>query len=249
MITRGWIFSIRVTKQDRSNSYYPPGTVCAVEKDRKFCPTGGESGSPLMITDDKGRMVAEGIQSFTKVLKIWELSILIFFQLKRLIEKQSNKKMKFLKSQGCSEFYFAYSDSAYSYINQRSYSPVVYTKLSCFLPWVAAQYDMSYTPPGDPDPACLTGNGNITEVTAEVCRSNPFNNDYDRQDGIEAPCLFPFTLNGKSYNTCILDEIEDFTRPVFRCPIRTLKGVGTNYTDFHHTGGGELGGYFCPTNR
>ena len=50
-----------------SNSYYPPGTVCAVEKEGKFCPTGGESGSPLMVTDDEGRMVAEGINSFIKV--------------------------------------------------------------------------------------------------------------------------------------------------------------------------------------
>ena len=51
-----------------ANSYYPPGTVCAVEKERKFCPTSGESGSPLMVTNDEGRMVAEGIFSFIKVL-------------------------------------------------------------------------------------------------------------------------------------------------------------------------------------
>ena len=50
-----------------TNSYYPPGTVCAVEKLGEFCPTSGESGSPLMVTDDEGRMVAEGINSFIKV--------------------------------------------------------------------------------------------------------------------------------------------------------------------------------------
>ena len=53
-----------------SNSYYPPGTVCAIEKEGKFCPTSGESGSPLMVTDQEGRMVAEGINSFIKVLDI-----------------------------------------------------------------------------------------------------------------------------------------------------------------------------------
>ena len=128
----------------------------------------------------------------------------------------------------------------------------MYTKLSCYLPWVAAQYDMDYTPPADPDPACLTGNGNITEVTAEVCRSNPFNNLRDSWDGIEAECLFPFTLNGEIFNRCIMDEISDFTRPVFRCPIRTVKGAGpngTDYTDYHITAGQELKGEFCPTNR
>ena len=52
-----------------SNSYYPPGTVCAIEREKKFCPTSGESGSPLMVKDDQGRMAAEGINSFSKVLK------------------------------------------------------------------------------------------------------------------------------------------------------------------------------------
>ena len=110
---------------------------------------------------------------------------------------------------------------------------------------------MEYTPAEDPDPACLTGQGDITEVTAEVCRAN-YKGWADMKDGIEAPCLFPFTLNGESHNSCIMDEIEDFTRPVFRCPIRTVKDAGpsgTEYTDSDLTGGGELAGYFCPTNR
>ena len=151
--------------------------------------------------------------------------------------------------QGCSWFDFQEYDSTYSYLDQISENPAVYTKLSCYLPWVAAQYDMDYTPPGDPDPACFTGNGDITEVTAEICRTNPFNNQFDRDEGREAPCLFPFTLNGKSYNSCITDEIEGFTRPIFRCPIRTVKGSGTDYTDQHLTGGDEfLQGNHCPTN-
>ena len=158
--------------------------------------------------------------------------------------------------QGCSWFDFQEYDSAYSYLDQISENPAVYTKLSCYLPWVAAQYDMDYTPPGDPDPACLTGNGDITEVTAEVCRTNPFNNQFDRRDGIEAPCLFPFTLNGVSHDTCIMDQLTNFTRPVFRCPIRTVKGAGPNGTDYTDEllTGGAVGtglftqGLFCPTN-
>ena len=108
---------------------------------------------------------------------------------------------------------------------------------------------MEYTPPGEPDPACLTDHGDITEVTAEVCRTNPFNNHWDGLDGIEARCLFPFTLNGESYDTCFLDQVTNFTRPVFRCPIRTVKVAGTNYTDEHLMGGWALQGAFCPTNR
>ena len=88
------------------------------------------------------------------------------------------------------------------------------------------------------------GNGDINEVTAEVCRTNPLSGSMDEVDGVEAPCLFPFTLNGETYSQCIMDSSV-----LFRCPIRTVRGVGTNYTDTHLNGGAELDGAFCPTNR
>ena len=56
--------------------------------------------------------------------------------------------------QGCSTFAFG-GNSEGAALLQQSVNPAVYAKLSCFLPWVAAQYDMDYTPPGDPDLACL----------------------------------------------------------------------------------------------
>ena len=87
-------------------------------------------------------------------------------------------------------------------------NPSVYTKLSCYLPWVAAQYDMDYTPFGNPDPDCLKGQGDITEVTAEVCRTSPYNDVWDMKDNIEAECLLPFSLNGENYDSCILDDIQ-----------------------------------------
>ena len=49
-----------------SNSYYPPGTLCATELNGEFCPTSGESGSPLVVRDQEGRFVMEGILSFLK---------------------------------------------------------------------------------------------------------------------------------------------------------------------------------------
>ena len=111
---------------------------------------------------------------------------------------------------------------------------------------------MDYTPPADPDPDCLTGHGDITEVTAKVCRTTHSQSWADERDGIEAPCLFPFTLDGETHTTCILSELDQLTRPIFRCPIRTVKGAGpdgTDYTDDHLTGGPDLTGTFCPTNR
>ena len=75
-----WHYSMNITKCEdpqtnvwtgeplnySSNSYYPPGTVCATEVQGEFCPTSGESGSPLMVTDDQGRLAAVGINSFIK---------------------------------------------------------------------------------------------------------------------------------------------------------------------------------------
>ena len=72
---------------------------------------------------------------------------------------------------------------------------------------------MDYSPPGEQDPDCLSGKGDITEVTAEVCRTSPYNDVWDIKDNIEAECLLPFRLNGETYDGCILDDIQ----------VRTLK--------------------------
>ena len=208
-----------------TKTYYPPGTVCATEINSDFCPTSGESGSPLMVRDEDSRMVAHGLQSFLK---------------------------------GCTAFNWREAlGGTSSLLNQISENPAVYTKISCYLPWIAAQYNMDFTPHADPDPECLNGKGDINDQTAELCRANPFGYN-DQIDGTEAICLFPFTLNGVAHSECLTDQIEGFIRPVFRCPIRTVKGAGaggTEYTDLHITGGGiasdgaaDLGGFFCPTN-
>ena len=73
---------------------------------------------------------------------------------------------------------------------------------------MAGQYDLDYSPPGEPDPDCLTGQGDITEVTAEVCRTSPYNDVWDIKDNIEAECILPFRLNGETHDGCILSEIQ-----------------------------------------
>ena len=209
-----------------TKSYYPPGTVCATEINFDFCPTSGESGSPLMVRDGgQSRLAAVGLKSFLK---------------------------------GCTAFNWREAlGGTVSLLNQISQNPAVYTKISCYLPWIAAQYNMDFTPSGEADPDCLNGKGDLSEVTAEVCRANPYGYN-DQLTGTEAPCIFPFTLNGVRHTECLTDQIEGFIRPIFRCPIRTVRGAGptgTDYTDQHLTGGGiasdgaaDLGGFFCPTN-
>ena len=198
-----------------TNSYYPPGTICALEKNHEFCPTSGESGSPLMVQDEEGLFYMLGINSFLK---------------------------------GCASLSTHYNqynnegDYEFVILKQFSDNPSVYSRLSCFLPWIAEQYGLTYTPSQPTEPECEQGVGNIDEVTAEVCRATP-DNRLDVEDKLEPPCILPFTLNNEEYDQCALVEIGDFTKPQFFCPIRTIKGRGTNYT----TADVDAFGY-CPTN-
>ena len=113
-----------------SNTYYPPGTLCARDISFGFCPSSGESGSPLMVREDVGhqeRFVAAGILSFTK---------------------------------GCSGFKFGKRNPNRTQLLQRSVNPAVYTRLHCALPWIADQYSLQLPSSASIDPSCRLGQGN-----------------------------------------------------------------------------------------
>ena len=198
-----------------TNSYYPPGTICARDVFDEFCPTSGESGSPLMTNID-GKFALTGVQSFTK---------------------------------GCSTFSY-YSSPLFSQLFQQSINPFVYVKVSCYLAWIAEQYDMIFEESEDTDSDCIVGQGNIQESNDEVCRTNPstyYSNSNDRIEP-EPACIFPFQFDGKTWNECLMSGIEDFTHPVFRCPIRTLKSRESNYLSDNNGVNEALIGGYCPTN-
>ena len=44
-----------------------------------------------------------------------------------------------------------------SVLQQESSNPSVYTKLSCFLPWIAEQYNMEYDASSNTDEECEAG--------------------------------------------------------------------------------------------
>ena len=100
---------------------------------------------------------------------------------------------------------------------------------------------MEYSPTGEEDERCNIGTGDITEVGGGECRTTP-TNEWDRRDKIEARCIFPYYIDGQEYTGCTQTEIQDFTKPVFICPIRTIKGSGNNYTSEDATA------KYCPTN-
>lgn len=50
-----------------SKAYYPPGLICAKDVTSRFCPTAGDSGSPLMVQEEKSeRFYLEGLLSYLK---------------------------------------------------------------------------------------------------------------------------------------------------------------------------------------
>ena len=172
-------------------------------------------------------------------------------------------------SKGCSNFDYRYFNIQTNLI-QQSVNPSVYTKVSCYLPWIAEQNDMEYAKPDIIDSDCITGNGNINDVTAEICRTIPtrflefdlsvtsngggiLTNYNIASDRAEAECILPYTFDGNSYTECLVSGIEDFTQPVFRCPIRRLRNRGTNYLssiiDYNNFEQNEaVNTGYCPTN-
>ena len=207
-----------------SNSSYPPGVMCAVEKWKEFCPSSGESGSPLMY-EEGGKLTVGGLQSFTK---------------------------------GCSVF--TYRSFGIDSLTQESQNPSVYTKISCHLPWIADQYGMDYEADDIIDPDCVTGTGDINEVTADTCTVIPTSyidggSSFTRYliDPVEAECLFPFTVDDRDWDGCLVSGIQDFTHPTFKCPIRTIKNRNTSYFTNYNTANGQqynelVNGVYCPTN-
>ena len=55
-------------------------------------------------------------------------------------------------------------EGAASLLFQESQNPNVYTKLSCFLPWIAEQYNMEYESPGITEEECEAGTGNKDDM-------------------------------------------------------------------------------------
>merc|ERR1712241_789582 len=119
-----------------------------------------------MVQDDEGLFYMLGINSFLKGCS----SLSIFHS------------TEFVSSGGI------------AVLKQFSANPSVYSRLSCFLPWIAEQYGLNYIPSQPADPECEQGVGNINEVTTEVCRSTTTNR-LDVAAKLEPPCILPFTLD------------------------------------------------------
>jgi hypothetical protein len=181
-----------------AQSFYPPGTVCAKDVTSQSCFTTGDSGSPLMVREEKRpmRYYVEGILSFTK---------------------------------GCDIFNFEASNNNMTgfHLNQFSGNPSVYTKLSCFLPWVAEQYGLAYHGE-DPatDPSCRVGTG--TRPTPDTSCRETISNIYSA----ETDCIFPFYSRGQLFDKCVVSEQVGFVFPVFHCPVWNITTKRNGFNDY-----------------
>merc|ERR1719474_298513 len=125
-------------------------------------------------------------------------------------------------SKGCGIFTFGADNDAETIfeLNQRSDTPLVYTKISCFLPWIAQQYGLTYTSYEEVDSACTESSGNPDDEKNETCRILP-TNLLDPFVG-EVECIFPFYYKDKVHNECIVLEENFLFYPTYSCPIRNI---------------------------
>ena len=219
--------------QTPSNSFYPPATVCAKEQSREYCLSSGESGSPLMVEDGNGRLRVEGILSFVK---------------------------------GCDNFYFGLENQNTVFgtdgddvligtgnagprygLYQLSENPSVYTRVGCYLPWIAEQFGLSYS--GSVDSSCDISSGDPEEVSSsQTCQSTPLASFYTVQQP-EVSCIFPFYLNGEKKESCVMLSQDDQLLPVFRCPIRSIKTKIENIDSYNFDQVNDiLNVQYCPTD-
>ena len=141
------------------------------------------------------------------------------------------------------------NDSKANIVVQVSEHPLAYTRLHCYLPWIAEQYDLDFDYediPGD-DPACSTGFGNPDEDENVRCTNTPSTLKEIREE-IEQPCIFPYYVDGNLINdTCFKKGSDSFLDPVSRCPIWniTTKINGINNYNSSDPRLDTAGGY-CP---
>ena len=96
--------------------------------------------------------------------------------------------------------------------NYGKYNPSTYTKLSCFLPWVAHQYGLEYKVNGQAERECIEGQGDPRdgENACRISKSQLLN-----PIAGEVECIFPVHHGGKRYDQCDIFDESGFVYPVF----------------------------------
>ena len=177
-----------------TDTYYPPGLMCAKDFTRGTCFTPGDSGSTLMAREETRpqRYYMEGLLSFIK-----NCDALAFSNVMSVSQQ----------------------DTSVFLLIQSNENPAAYTRISCFLPWVAKQYGLSY--PEDPeDQHCRQGTG--VEATSQDCRAAVS----------ELPCILPFYYKGELYDKCAFLAPANFLYGSFQCPVYNVNTKINGINDY-----------------
>ena len=219
-----------------SDTYYPPGLVCASQVNSHICPTSGESGTPLMTQEEDGfkRMTTEGILSFIKGCTAFGFGRYAEFfapDINTIVQTEE-------------------TDTEANVLVQLSENPLVFTKLHCYLPWIAQQYDLDFEyPPGtEDDPSCMNGRGKLPEDSNDIQCTNTPSTPSEIVKGIEQECIFPFYVDGKLRgvnDTCFKLNEESFLDPVSRCPIWNVTTKMNDMNSFSSNDTRLIWGGYC----
>ena len=217
-----------------TRTFYPPGTVCARDKTNSSCFYSGNSGSPLMLREQARpeRFYVEGLLSYINGCDYFYLGPELGAELTESVTENFTLP------------------SPNWVLSQKSQNPAVYSRLICFLPWIAQQYDLTFDERVVPascrsavleqeerqegaEGRCLT----VPEVPFQLTLSyqgaellqliNSTNFVTVNQLFVDSfftplPCIFPFYLDNKLYHSCIFIEENQFRIPVFFCPVRNI---------------------------
>ena len=154
---------------------------------------------------------------------------------------------------GCSRFKFGGSTNTISLtkwkLKQRSENPIVYTKISCHISWIASQYNMTVRSSNfgnDQEVDCIKGTGNTGEYDYINEENNPEDTNvkgctnvypftlfdlqisghpsatFDEMEPTEVNCIFPFILNGTRFDTCSLYDVEELGKGSCKCEVINL---------------------------
>ena len=142
-----------------SNTSYPAGTVCAKDFLR-HCYTTGDSGSPLMVRN-------------SKVASQFHIEGIQSF------------------SKGCEFNKLSYDEylKDFTFFGVNQENPSVFTKVFCYLPWIAKQFKLSYQHENEvlADKSCSFGTGDPEDDQKQICRESiGYLNSEERE------CIFPY---------------------------------------------------------
>ena len=231
--------TLNYTYKNPSNTFYPPGVVCAKEFNGELCPTSGESGSPLMTQEaNSARYTTQGLLSFVKGCTIFGFG----------------RFPPYIGPLLSIEYGVGILSSVQNVITNTFYhtadNPLVYTKIRCYLPWIAAQYDLEFDGSASvqDDPECIQGSGILDEEEEEAtseCSNTPSSLSEIALE-LELPCIFPFYVDGRLINdTCFKFNADDFLDPVSRCPILNITTKINGINSFNSSDPRLIFGGYC----